>query len=331
MSHGHRPLTDLSPEAAGAKGDPLPVLVLAGPTGVGKSDWAIRLAGEAPVEIVSVDSALVYRGLDIGAAKPDRVVRERIPHHLIDICDPTESYSAGRFVTDAITRISHIHARRRVPLLVGGTMLYIRALLRGLAPLPQASAEVRARLDERATREGWPALHAELLQIDPSAAARIARNDSQRIQRALEVCYTTGRPISELQRATVSPLAGLRLKYWALAPSDRTVLHARLSDRFRSMMAAGFLEEVRKLHQRGDLTARHPSMRSVGYRQLWAHLDGEHGLEEAEQRGIFATRQLAKRQLTWLRAEKGLHWLDPDRDESSWNSDVRHELRELGL
>jgi tRNA dimethylallyltransferase len=309
----------------------LPVLVLTGPTGVGKSDWAIRLAGEAPVEIVSVDSALVYRGLDIGAAKPSRAVRERIPHHLVDICDPTESYSAGRFVTDAIACIAQIHARRRVPLLVGGTMLYIRALLHGLAPLPQASAAVRAQIDERAAREGWPALHAELLRLDPDAAARIAPNDSQRIQRALEVCYATGRPISELRRATVSPLAGRPLKYWALAPTDRSMLHERLSGRFHAMMAAGFLDEVKGLRARGDLTPRHPSMRSVGYRQLWAHLDGGYGLKEAEQRGIFATRQLAKRQLTWLRAEKVPQWLDPESAETSWNRDVRHELRELGL
>jgi tRNA dimethylallyltransferase len=309
----------------------LPVLVLTGPTGVGKSDWAVRLAEEAPVEIVSVDSALVYRGLDIGAAKPSRAVRERIAHHLVDICEPTESYSAGRFVTDAISCIAQIHARRRVPLLVGGTMLYIRALLHGLAPLPQASAELRAQLDERATREGWPALHSELLRFDPQAAARINPNDSQRIQRALEVCYTTGRPISDLQKATVSPLAGLPLKYWALAPTERSVLHERLSARFRAMMEAGFLEEVRGLHQRGDLTARHPAMRSVGYRQLWAHLDGEYGLEEAEQRGIFATRQLAKRQLTWLRAEKLPRWLDSQSDERSWNRDVRHVLSDLGL
>jgi tRNA dimethylallyltransferase len=309
----------------------LPVFVLTGPTGVGKSDWAIRLASEAAVEIVSVDSALVYRGLDIGSAKPPRELRERIPHHLIDICEPTESYSAGQFVTDAIGCIAQIHGRRRVPLLVGGTMLYIRALLHGLAPLPQASPELRARLDERAAREGWPALHTELLRVDAQAAARIAPTDSQRIQRALEVYYTAGRPISELQRATVSPLAGIRLKYWVLAPQNRSVLHERLSGRFQSMMAAGFLDEVRGLRQRGDLTARHPSMRSVGYRQLWAHLDGEYALEEAEQRGIFATRQLAKRQLTWLRAEKGQSWLDPEHGESSWNRDVRHELRELGL
>jgi tRNA dimethylallyltransferase len=311
--------------------DGLPVFVLTGPTGVGKSDWAIRLAEQAPVEIVSVDSALVYRGLDIGTAKPPRAVRERIPHHLVDICEPTESYSAGRFVTDAMFCIAQIHARRHVPLLVGGTMLYIRALMHGLAPLPQASAELRAQLDERASRQGWPALHMELSRLDPPAAARIGPNDSQRIQRALEVCYTTGRPISELQRATVSPLAGLPLKYWALAPTERAVLHERLSSRFRGMLDAGFLEEVKSLHQRGDLTARHPAMRSVGYRQLWAHLDGEYGLEEAEQRGIFATRQLAKRQLTWLRAEQVARWLDPQTDESSWNRDVRHVLSDLGL
>ena len=191
----------------------LPVFVLTGPTGVGKSDWAIRLARQAPVEIVSVDSALVYRGLDIGAAKPARSIRAEIPHHLVDICEPTESYSAGRFVTDAISRIAQIHAQRRVPLLVGGTMLYIRALVHGLAPLPQASVELRTQLDERAAREGWPALHAELLRLDPPAAARIAANDSQRIQRALEVYYTTGRPISELQRTTVSPLTEIPLKY----------------------------------------------------------------------------------------------------------------------
>jgi tRNA dimethylallyltransferase len=324
--------------AAAAAGDAtppsradLPVFILTGPTGVGKSDWAIRLAAQAPIEIVSVDSALVYRGLDIGSAKPPRALRDRIPHHLVDICDAAESYSAGRFVADASACIRQIHARGNVPLLVGGTMLYIRALVHGLAVLPSASAQVRLQLDARAAREGWPALHTELSVLDPAAAARIGRSDRQRIQRALEVCYATGQRISELQRATVSPLAGLRLKYWVLAPTNRAVLHERLAGRFGSMMAAGFLEEVRELRQRGDLTARHPSMRAVGYRQLWAHLDGAYGLEEAERRGIFATRQLAKRQLTWLRAEKAARWIDPDTDETSWNRDVRHELRELGL
>ncbi|HUI59293.1 MAG TPA: tRNA (adenosine(37)-N6)-dimethylallyltransferase MiaA, partial [Steroidobacteraceae bacterium] len=292
-------------------GDGLPVLVLTGPTGSGKSEWAARLAESAPVEIVSVDSALVYRGLDIGSAKPERALRARIPHHLIDICEPTESYSAGRFVGDALRCIGDVHARRRVPLLVGGTLLYLRALLHGLAPLPQASPEVRRELDRRAARLGWPALHAELARLDPEAAARIHDSDAQRIQRALEVCLATGRPISELQRATASPLANLRVHAWALVPGDRATLHAHLEKRFHSMMAAGFLEEVRTLFRRGDLQASDSSMRAVGYRQLWAHVAGEYGLEEATRRGISATRQLAKRQLTWLRGEQAFRRLDP--------------------
>ncbi|MGH8181341.1 MAG: tRNA (adenosine(37)-N6)-dimethylallyltransferase MiaA [Steroidobacteraceae bacterium] len=309
----------------------LPVYLLTGPTGSGKSDWAIRLAQAAPVEIVSVDSALVYRGLDIGTAKPAAQLRARLPHHLVDICDPVESYSAGRFVTDAMAAITAVHGCRRIPLLVGGTMLYLRALLKGLAPLPQASVELRREIDERAARSGWPALHGELARLDPQAAARINRNDSQRIQRALEVCLATGQRLSQLQRDTVSPLAGMPLKAWALAPRDRPMLHQRLARRFHAMMAAGFLDEVRALHGRGDLTARHSSMRAVGYRQLWAHLDGECGLDEAVERGIAATRQLAKRQLTWMRAEAAPCWLDPDVDELSWNRDVRGELSRLGL
>jgi tRNA dimethylallyltransferase len=321
-----------SPARAGAAASPqLPVYLLTGPTGTGKSDWAIRLAQAAPIEIVSVDSALVYRGLDIGTAKPDRELRARLPHHLIDICDPAESYSAGRFVTDAMAAIAAVHARRRVPLLVGGTMLYLRALLKGLAPLPQASTQLRGELDERAACTGWPALHGELARLDPEAAARINPNDSQRIQRALEVCLTTGRRLSELQRQTVSPLGDMPLRAWALAPRNRPVLHQRLAGRFHAMMAAGFLDEVRALHRRGDLTARHSSRRAVGYRQLWAHLEGECGLAEAVAQGIAATRQLAKRQLTWMRAETAPHWLDPETDELSWNRDVRHELLRLGL
>ncbi len=309
----------------------LPVYLLTGPTGTGKSDWAINLAEVAPVEIVSVDSALVYRGLDIGTAKPAREVRARLPHHLIDICDAAESYSAGRFVADAMAAIAAAHARARVPLLVGGTMLYLRALLKGLAPLPQASAQLRAEIDARAARSGWPALHDQLARLDAAAAARINPNDGQRIQRALEVCLATGRRLSELQRATVSPLAGLPLRAWALAPRSRPVLHQRLASRFHAMMAAGFLDEVRALHGRGDLTARHSSMRAVGYRQLWAHLEGECGLAEAVERGVAATRQLAKRQLTWMRAETEPRWLDPEADELSWNRDVRRELLQLGL
>jgi tRNA dimethylallyltransferase len=307
-----------------------PVLVLTGPTGAGKTGWALRLAETAPLEIVSADSALVYRGLDIGTAKPARELRARIPHHLIDVCEPTESYSAGRFAADALTCIRAIHARRRVPLLVGGTMLYLRALLHGLAALPQAAPELRASLDARAVRLGWPALHAELQTLDPEAARRIAPTDSQRIQRALEVWYSTGRPISQLQRATVRPLAGTPLRYWMLAPPDRAQLHERLARRFAAMMAAGLLDEVAALRARGDLTARHPAMRAVGYRQLWAHLEGEYGLDEAMRRAVTATRQLAKRQLTWMRGEPGQR-LDPDIHELSWNGDVRRELAKLGL
>ena len=315
--------------APGAGHGELPVLVLAGPTGAGKTDWAIRLAESAPVEIVSVDSALVYRGLDIGTAKPARELRERVPHHLIDICEPTESYSAGRFVPDAVAAMRDVHARRRVPLLVGGSMLYLRSLLHGLATLPQADSRLRAELDARAARQGWPALHAELARLDPEAAARVAPTDSQRIQRALEVCYNTGRPISELQRATVSPLAGRRVHYWMLAP-PRAVLHERIQRRFEAMMAAGFLEEVRSLRRNGALTARHPSMRAVGYRQLWAHLDGQYPLEEAVRRGVAATRQLAKRQLTWMRGEALGRWIEPEAG-LSWNRDICNLLARLGL
>ena len=311
----------------------LPVLLLAGPTGAGKSAWALRLAEVAPIEIVSVDSALVYRGLDIGTAKPSLAERARVAHHLIDMCDPAETYSAGRFVAEALEHIRDIQGRGLVPLLVGGTMLYFRALLRGLAPLPQASAEQRREIDARAARSGWPALHAELARLDPEAALRISPNDPQRIQRALEVCYATGRPLSDLQKDTVSPLAGNLLWQWALVPGERQRLHERLERRFYSMLAAGFLDEVRSLHARPDLNARLPALRAVGYRQMWSHLEGEMSLEEATRRGIAATRQLAKRQLTWIRSERSLQWVDPDSTgaETSWNRDVVARLRELGL
>jgi tRNA dimethylallyltransferase len=308
----------------------LPVFVLTGPTGAGKTEWAIRLAERAPVEIVSVDSALVYRGLDVGTAKPAREVRARIPHHLIDICDAAESYSAGRFVADALSSIREIHARRRAPLLVGGTMLYLRALLDGLAALPQAAPQLRRELDARAAQLGWPALHAELARLDAAAAARIAANDSQRIQRALEVCYATGRAISELQRATVSPLGDWQVRYWMLRPPDRALLHQRLAQRFEAMMAGGFLDEVRRLRGRGDLTAGHPSMRAVGYRQLWAHLEGQYDLTEAGRRAIAATRQLAKRQLTWMRSETRGEWLDPQ-SQGSWMEDISQVLAAVGF
>ncbi len=301
-------------------------IVLTGPTGAGKSDWAARLAEELPLEIVSVDSALVYRGLDIGTAKPDAALRARVPHHLIDILDPAEAYSAGQFVADCERLLREIRARGRIPLLVGGTMLYLRALLQGIADLPRGSAALRRSIDERAAREGWPGLHAELARLDPDAAARIHPHDPQRIQRALEVCYLTGQPLSRLQRtAGARPR---RLPRFALAPSDRAVLHRRIAARLSRMMDRGFLAEVRGLHARGDLTARHPALRAVGYRQLWAHLEGQYGLEEACGRALAATRQLAKRQLTWLRADRATRWIDPDASGAfeNWKCELRREL-----
>lgn len=290
------------------------MLILTGPTGTGKTDWAAEAASTLPLEIISVDSALVYRGLDIGTAKPSRELRARIPHHLVDLCDPAESYSAGRFVTDTLACIADIHARRKIPLLVGGTMLYLRALRQGIAELPEASPEIRRTLDERAAREGWPALHTELARLDPIAAARIHPNDPQRIQRALEVCYASGRSLTELQRETHSPLADATVHEWALVPEDRSAYRQRLEQRFHAMMQAGFLDEVARLKKRADLTAHHPSMRAVGYRQLWAYLDGKSSRDEAIGRGIAATGQLAKRQLTWLRSERKarpeIAWLD---------------------
>jgi tRNA dimethylallyltransferase len=288
-----------------------PVLVLTGPTGMGKSDWAARLAEDLPLEIVSVDSALVYRGMDIGSAKPSREMRAAIPHHLIDICEPNETYSAGRFVQDALAAVADIQLRHRVPLLVGGTMLYLRALLRGMADMPQASPEIRAEIESRAATEGWEALHRELERFDPTAAARIHPNDPQRIERALEVYYATGRPISHWQTQTRSPLEGHKLRAWALVPGDRAAFRDRLGQRFNQMMAAGFLDEVKALRARGDMTPRHPAVRAVGYRQLWGHLDGEFGLEEACERALTATRQLAKRQLTWIRSEPQFRAVDP--------------------
>ncbi|HXZ60850.1 MAG TPA: tRNA (adenosine(37)-N6)-dimethylallyltransferase MiaA [Steroidobacteraceae bacterium] len=306
------------------------MFLLSGPTGAGKTDWAIGLAESAPIEIVSVDSALVYRGLDVGTAKPTREVRARVPHHLIDICDAAENYSAGRFVSDALECIRDIHARRRAPLLVGGTMLYLRALLDGLARLPPASPELRREIDARAAAHGWAVLHTELARLDPAAAARIAPNDSQRIQRALEVCYATGQPISELQRATSSPLAPFEVRYWMLNPPDRAMLHQRLARRLELMMAGGFLDEVRRLRDRGDLTSAHSSMRAVGYRQLWAHLEGQYDLPEAQRRALAATRQLAKRQLTWMRADSRGERLDPA-SRASWIRDICHGLAALGF
>jgi len=286
---------------------PLDAVLLMGPTCTGKSALALELAGRIPAEIVSVDSALVYRGMDIGTSKPSRAVRAQLPHHLIDICDPSEPYSAGRFRRDALALIVEIRGRGRVPLLVGGTMLYFRALTQGIAPLPEANPSLRAAINERARERGWPALHAELAGRDPQSAARIRPADAQRIQRALEVVELTGRPLSELQK--LARPSSLRLGRFALLPCERATLYARIDQRFAAMMAEGLLEEVHRLYTRGDLTADLPSLRAVGYRQLWRHLDGQCSLELAVTQAQKATRNLAKRQLTWLRAELGVSWL----------------------
>jgi len=284
------------------------LVVLTGPTGTGKSACALalaeRLSAQRPLEIVSVDSAQVYRGMDIGTAKPEAAMRERVPHHLIDIRDPAQSYSAGDFVRDARSAVAAIHARGALPLLVGGTMLYLRALREGLAGLPEASPEVRRQIDALAAERGWAAVHAELSHVDPAAAARIAPQDAQRLQRALEVYRLTGVPISRWQQRTQPPHAQYRWMRYALWPSARERLRQRLQSRFEAMLAAGLLDEVRALYARGDLTPRHASMRAVGYRQLWLHCAGQLKLAQASAMAVAATAQLAKRQLTWLRRER---------------------------
>src|SRR5271170_6046651 len=281
-----------------------------GPTGSGKSDLAMRIAESLPVEIVSVDSALVYRGMDIGTAKPDAAARARVAHHLLDIRDPAESYSAGEFTRDAWRAMQDIWRRGRQPLLVGGTMLYFHALSHGIAELPEANPEVRADIERQATLLGWAALHRELESVDPAAAARIHVNDPQRIQRALEVHRLTGETITRLQQKRVSVFADAEVTEFALAPLERRDLHTRIEVRFGAMLEAGLLDEVRALYQRGDLTAEHRAMRAVGYRQLWRHLAGQCALDEAGKQAIAATRQLAKRQLTWLRRREHAQWFD---------------------
>ena len=285
----------------------LPAIAVAGPTASGKSALALAAAQRWPVEIVSVDSALVYQGMDIGTAKPTPAERAAVPHHLIDLLPPTQAYSAAQFVADARRLIGEVQARGRVPLLVGGTMLYFKALADGLDAMPAADPAVRAALDARAAAEGWPALHAELARVDPATAARLPPNDAQRIQRALEVWQLTGRPLSAFHGATRTP--GLAVPLLALEPADRPWLHRRIAERFDTMLAAGFVDEVRALRARGDLTPELPAMRCVGYRQAWAALDaegdalqpGSPGWATLRETGIAATRQLAKRQLTWLR------------------------------
>ncbi|GAB1386532.1 tRNA (adenosine(37)-N6)-dimethylallyltransferase MiaA [Melaminivora sp.] len=286
-----------------------PVIALAGPTASGKTAGALAiaqaLAGQWPVEIISVDSALVYRGMDIGSAKPLPQELAQVPHHLIDIRDPLQAYSAAEFVQDAQRLIQDIHARGALALLVGGTMLYFKALQDGIDDMPAADPAVRAQLEARAAAIGWPAMHAELARIDPGSAARLAPGDSQRIQRALEVWQLTGRPLSSFH--TIKKIAASQRPAWgnaffSLEPTDRTWLHQRIAQRFQAMLQAGFLDEVQRLRARGDLHLNLPSMRCVGYRQAWEALDGLHPMASLAERGIAATRQLAKRQITWLRS-----------------------------
>ena len=284
---------------------PTPIPCLLGPTAAGKTAAALALAARRPVEIISVDSALVYREMDIGTAKPTAEERAVAPHHLIDIVDPTDAYSAAQFRADTLRLTAGIHARGRLPLLVGGTMLYYKALTQGLNDLPAADAEVRATLDADAARDGWPAMHARLAMVDPVTAARLAPNDSQRIQRALEVFMLTGQAMSALLAAPArvdDAASAWQFVPIALEPSDRSVLHARIEQRFEAMLAGGFVDEVVGLRERGDLRPEMPSMRCVGYRQVWEYLDGAIDYSTMRDKGVFATRQLCKRQLTWLRS-----------------------------
>lgn len=285
-------------------------VLLLGPTASGKTAVALALARRLPAEIVSVDSAQVFRGMDVGTAKPTREERSQVPHHLIDILEPTEAYSAGRFRADALRLVAEIHARGRVPILAGGTMLYFSALLRGIADLPRADPGIRAEIERRAARVGWPALHAELAALDPETAARLEPTDPQRIQRALEVHRITGVPLSRLQAARAAGPPPFEALAIGLEPSDRAALHARIAARFRAMLAAGLVAELAGLRERHRLTAALPAMRAVGYRQAWQVLEGEAPAATLEARGIAATRQLAKRQLTWMRSMEGLERLD---------------------
>jgi tRNA dimethylallyltransferase len=288
-----------------------PVVCLLGPTATGKTEIAIALAKRFPFEIVSVDSALVYRGMDIGTAKPDVETLRRVPHRLVDIRDPEDSYSAGAFVRDAREAIVDIEASGRIALLAGGTMLYFRALIEGMADLPAASAEVRRSIDEEAASVGWPAMHDRLREVDPVAAGRIEPRDKQRIQRALEVYATTGRPLTDLQRSQEAILPRARFITIGLNVAERKALHARIERRLEHMVALGFVDEVRTLMARPALDRDSPAMRAVGYRQYWSLLAGDYDADEAFRRALYATRQLAKRQVTWLRKLRPDFSVDP--------------------
>ena len=297
-----------------------PAIFLMGPTAAGKTDLAIELTKVLPCELISVDSALVYRGMDIGTAKPSKALLAEFPHRLIDILDPAEAYSAADFRRDALQAMAEITARGKIPLLVGGTMLYYKALVDGLADMPAADPEVRAQIEEEAARLGWQALHEQLAVVDPVSAARIHPNDPQRLSRALEVYRVSGQSMTTLRQrqsaqSTEAAASGMQqLPYTvanlAIAPANRQVLHRRIEQRFTLMLEQGFIDEVVALRERSDLHAGLPSIRAVGYRQVWDYLDGKLTSAEMRERGIIATRQLAKRQFTWLRSWTDLHWLD---------------------
>lgn len=283
-----------------------PAIFLMGPTASGKTALAVELAKRFPLEIISVDSALVYRGMNVGTAKPDSELLRRAPHRLIDIRDPAEGYSAAEFRDDALAEMADITAQGRIPLLAGGTFLYFRALQSGLSEMPAADPEVRARLEAEAQQCGWEKMHARLAVIDPQAASRIHANDPQRIQRALEVYAVSGRPISDFHEQKQPDVLPYRVLKLGLIPQDRALLHVQIEQRFQQMLADGLVDEVRALFSRGELSAELPAMRAVGYRQVWAFLAGERGYDEMAEQAIVATRQYAKRQLTWLRSEPGL-------------------------
>ena len=294
-----------------------PAIFLMGPTASGKTATAVELMQHLPVEIISVDSALVYRDMDIGTAKPDAAMLVVAPHHLINLIDPTGVYSAARFRADALALMADITARERVPLLVGGTMLYFKALREGLSDLPQADSALRAEIEADAAQRGWPALHAQLAQLDPETAARLQPTDAQRIQRALEVVRLSGQPMSALWRAGREAALPYQVHAFALTPSDRAVLHAHIATRFDAMLAHGLVEEVRALREKYPLDAEMPSMRCVGYRQVWSYLEGEYDWDEMRDRGIYATRQLAKRQLTWLRGMADVTVLEAEQADNA--------------
>ncbi|OOH88878.1 tRNA (adenosine(37)-N6)-dimethylallyltransferase MiaA [Pasteurellaceae bacterium 15-036681] len=285
-------------------------IFLMGPTASGKTDLAIKLRQTLPVEVISVDSALIYKGMDIGTAKPSKEELKLAPHRLIDILDPLESYSVANFREDALREMAEITAQGKIPLLVGGTMLYYKGLLDGLSPLPSADPAIRAEIEVKAEQFGWAELHKELVKIDPVAGARINPNDSQRINRALEVFYISGKTMTELTEQQGEGIP-YDITQFAIAPQERSVLHDRIEQRFHKMIDLGFEQEVRNLYERGDLNADLPSIRCVGYRQMWEYIEGQVSLDEAIFKGICATRQLAKRQITWLRGwTSEVEWLD---------------------